>query len=117
MIHKIDLDNPQWCYVWDDGDEHKYKRIFVAELSNGKCMACDIDGDGCHWQHYELITEPKWRPFRDEKEFIEHCKTRTDMRILDKDGHMQTILVSAQGFKHLYDNYTWLDGSPIGVKE
>ena len=115
-INKIDLDNPQWCWAWDDDIRDKCRRVFVAELSDGCIVYNDVHNEAQIFKHYELITEPKYRPFLDEAEFIEHCKTRTDMWILE-NGHMYTLSTSRQNYSVLFNNATWFDGSPIGVKE
>lgn len=90
MIHKIDLENPQWCNVWDDDPQESFKKIFVAELSNGRCVACTQDGISASWNHYELITKQKPQPLSEadlEKRFLEN-KT---LRFKTPDGKLGVI--------------------------
>lgn len=78
--------------------------------------------------------EPKYRPYKDTDEMVEDFKRRaeittsemslpliwvkskkTDFRYLLSD--FGTATVDAVGFSDLLDDYTYLDGSPCGIKE
>ena len=79
------------------------------------------------WNHYEIIKPKTWRPFKNIEEFKEEFIKR-DARIIHKvscdiysilyvDVDWARISDGNRGVETLFYNYTWLDGSPIGVEE
>ena len=131
-----DKKNPTWAMAWDDGVA-KRKRIIVDIFASGECTCvCDSFNEKYMsdevyetivFQHYEIIKPITWRPFEDiegfKKEFI-----KRDTRIIYKTNcNIYTIIYvdvtsiitsgGSYGVNNIFNHYTWLDGSPIGVEE
>jgi hypothetical protein len=102
--------------VWDyEGDKPIEKEIVYVDKS-GAC----IDINRMHWCNYKLIQEPKFRKFSDRDEFIQWLRDtgRTDMRVIDENGDVFSILpISAMSRFEEIIKYKWFDnGEPVGVK-
>lgn len=141
-----DKQNPTWVWVHNQmelPDKTCPKRILIDIIDAG-CM-CVSEGDTTkyingenyniyRWKYFTIIKEPTYRPFKDGNEFIEYCKARTDMRVIRKsDGCLHTITdIDSDPTSNscmwvgcgewlspqvVFGDFTWLDGSPIGVKE
>ena len=127
---------PTWAMVWND-ELVKYKRIIVDIFANGSCLCvCDLSNEKYMtnefyetkvFQHYEIIKPKSWRALKDMEEFKKEFIKR-DVRIINKTRcDIYSILyvgvdrVRISNENHsvetLFSNYTWLDGSPIGVEE
>ena len=120
-IPVIDVSKTFPACVWDGDDEPKNKgdeiREIVAAFSNGGC----IDSRLAVWEHYELIKEPRFRPFRDLDEFIQWMRDtgRTDTSHFGAQGSFwgSLIVTPATDFELLL-KFKWFDnGEPIGIKE
>jgi hypothetical protein len=117
----IDISKTFPARVWNGDNEPKNKgdeiREIVAAFSNGAC----VDSHFATWEHYELIKEPAFRPFRDREEFFKWLREtgRTDMRYIHENGTMFTLNTIIDST--VFDDYIkckWFDnGEPIGIKE
>lgn len=93
-----------------------------------------------NWRDYEYRIKPesKYRPYKDTEEMIEDFKKRFNAKVPPyampmiwvrnktfKDCRLITvfrdkvvmIIVSGEDMKELFKDYTYLDGSPCGIKE
>lgn len=85
-------------------------------------------------QDYRIKPENKYRPYKDTDEMIEDFKRRAEIATSEMslpliwvkskaDGYRYllsdfgTASVDAVGFSDLFDDYTYLDGSPCGMRE
>ena len=87
---------------------------------------------------YRIKPEEKYRPYKDTEEMIEDFKKRFNAKVPPyampmiwvrnktfKDcrlitvfrGKVVMIIVSGEDMKELFKDYTYLDGSPCGIKE
>lgn len=140
-----DKKNPTWAWVCDTNKKPSSgcKTIIIDIVKNGCICVSEADitdymngeyYNVYHWNYFTIIKAPAYRPFKDDKEFIEYCKTRMDMRVIRKsDGCIRTITSIGNdhfsklcvcidlngwfGLQVLFEGFTWIDGSPIGVKE
>ena len=132
-----DKQEPTWAMVWDDGGITKYKRIIVDIFAGGECVCVGVAFNEKYmtnefyetviFQHYEIIKPKSWRAFKDMEEFKKEFIKR-DVRIVNKTtGEIMSIIhvddkylktfVRTYDKEYIFDHYTWLDGSPIGVEE
>ena len=138
MIDTISRDkkNPNWAMVWDQPDE-KYKRIIIDVFNDGICR-CVVEGDEYDyeegifyytmlWHHYEIIKPKTWRAFKDIEEFKAEYVKRDPRINHTRWDSIRTITKASNDYvrlgdqcitvQELFDEFTWLDGSTIGVEE
>lgn len=103
--------------VWDDNGTKPEEEHILYVYKSGRCR----DTDGAVWDNYELIEEPKFRPFRDRDEFIQWLRDtgRIDMRVIDESGDMYTIIGVTEdcAFREIFKSKWFDNGEPVGVKE
>lgn len=68
-----------------------------------------------------IIDEPKYRPFKDVKEcWNEMLKHQPFGWLKSKNENYLNVLGSinnAKNYQYLFDNFTFADGTPFGIKE
>lgn len=100
---------------------------------------CDIDGDDEGFvldtligkpDGYRIKPEPKYRPFKDAKEclaeMLKHqpfgwVKDRNGSKFvienIDSRGFVEVYDEGTCNFKEVFENRTFVDGTPFGIKE
>ena len=126
-------------HVMIDGDE------FVAEI--GSCGVCEYHNySNCDYSAFcpvggkltKVEKQPTYRPYKDTEEMVADFKKRFNAKVPPyampmiwvrnktfKDCRLITvfrdkvvmIIVSGEDMKELFKDYTYLDGSPCGIKE
>lgn len=117
------------------------KKIQIKERNSGNWRDYgDILAPEWNWGDYDyrIKPEPTYRPYKDTEEMIEDFKKRFNAKVPPyampmiwvrnktfKDCRLITvfrdkvvmIIVSGEDMKELFKDYTYLDGSPCGMKE
>ena len=135
-----DKQNPTWAWVSNtDASNVPYVRCILLDVIDSGCVCVHeaytqdyMRGKTYNvytWRYFRIIKEPVFRPFKDSEEFVAYCKTITDMRVVNSTNkrmytitHVEAYGVCISGYgscryDRLHSYFTWLDGSPIGVKE
>lgn len=114
------------------------KTIQAFDLEQGKWVNCHNPTWNWLSFDYRIKPESKYRPYKDTEEMIEDFKKRFNAKVPPyampmiwvrnktfKDCRLITvfrdkvvmIIVSGEDMKELFKDYTYLDGSPCGMKE
>lgn len=119
-------------YEWSDGDTNVcYTKSPFLYISSS--MTFTMGNDMEHFSERILrevtpeeilnitIDEPKYRPFKDVKEcWNEMLKHEPFGWIKIKNENYLNVLESinnAKNYQYIFDNYTFADGTPFGIKE
>ena len=117
----------------------------IQAFSEGKKIECSVKGEDAWsdtfyptWidsRDYRIKPEPKYRPFNDAEECWEEMqkhqpfgwiigKSNHIRRIIESTGSMFTcngnnVLIGSawKSFAYMFEQYTFADGTPCGVKE
>lgn len=119
--------------AYEDG-----KTIQSYDLEQDKWVNCHNPTWNWDTLDYRIKPESKYRPYKDTEEMIEDFKKRFNAKVPPyampmiwvrnktfKDCRLITvfrdkvvmIIVSGEDMKELFKDYTYLDGSPCGMKE
>lgn len=114
-------------WVWDEDKSCKQVREVVFINEDGGCIV----SNGVAWDNCEPIKEPTYRPYR-EGDDISHL---LGAKVAGKDDSTEVYLITGihpkcedkeelvlvgnswMSFENLFREFTFLDGTPIGVKE
>ena len=120
--------------AWADG-----KAIQVQNPVTSKWEYLDINkvGEFMEELNYRIKPEPKYRPFKTQEECWNEMHKHPDFGWVKKinGGYKQIMAIHIDifnkhcadfagqtgtacfGFEYIYNNYTFVDGTPFGIKE
>lgn len=118
-------------FVWNSGTRTvlspAYPFLFISGgfISRGDSMTAFTNNELREVTPEEIlnitIDEPKYRPFKDVKEcWNEMLKHEPFGWIKIKNENYLNVLESinnAKNYQYIFDNYTFADGTPFGIKE
>lgn len=104
--------------------------VDVSVMSDGDMALAFFMGTGCGWgAKFRIPVEPKWRPLK-EREIeslanlsLRHKSSGSICRISVISGKTDSVWISLGAGNvlmtaaQLFDEFTHLDGSPVGIKE
>lgn len=122
-------------------DRQQTKNILpiIQAFAEGKTIEfLDLDGKwaettspsfNAHYARYRIKSEPKYRPFKDNKECMEEMQKHQPFGWI-KAYHGQFIITEIRDskatigrngrlldFDYIFESYKFLDGTPFGIKE
>lgn len=122
-------------------DKQQAKNILpiIQAFAEGKTIEClGIDGRwgeatdpsfNAHYTRYRIKSEPKYRPFTNNKECWEEMQRHRPFGWI-KASHGQFSIIGIRkdeinfgtsdnwhGYDYIFTGYTFLDGTPFGIKE